>query len=138
MLERGAKKFACILAFDVPVTREARDMAEGAGVKIFTADIIYHLFDQFTAYLKQVCGTWLALVYTPADMLHRLLQVKEEEQQAALQVAVFPCTLKILPTCVFNKRDPIVLGVEVVEGICRVGTPICVPGQVRHAAASCE
>jgi translation initiation factor 5B len=54
MLERGAKKYACILAFDVPVTREARDMAEGAGVKIVTADIIYHLFDQFTAYLKQV------------------------------------------------------------------------------------
>ncbi len=55
MLERGAKKYACILAFDVPVTREAMVMAEDAGVKIFTADIIYHLFDQFTAYLKQVC-----------------------------------------------------------------------------------
>lgn len=51
---QGAKKFAVILAFDVPVTREARDLAESMGVRIFTADIIYHLFDQFTAYLKQV------------------------------------------------------------------------------------
>jgi Translation-initiation factor 2 len=50
---QGAKKFAVILAFDVPVTREARDLAESMGVRIFTADIIYHLFDQFTAYLKQ-------------------------------------------------------------------------------------
>jgi Translation-initiation factor 2 len=51
---QGAKKFAVILAFDVPMTREARDLAESMGVRIFTADIIYHLFDQFTAYLKQV------------------------------------------------------------------------------------
>ena len=54
MLEKGRKKFACLLAFDVPVTREAREMAESLGVRIFTADIIYHLFDQFTAYLKTV------------------------------------------------------------------------------------
>lgn len=44
----GAKKFACILAFDVPVSKEAREIAEEFNVKIFTADIIYHLFDQFT------------------------------------------------------------------------------------------
>ena len=54
MLEKGRKKFACLLAFDVPVTREAREMAESLGVRVFTADIIYHLFDQFTAYLKTV------------------------------------------------------------------------------------
>jgi translation initiation factor 5B len=54
MLEKGRRKFAVILAFDVPVTKEAREMADDLGVRIFTADIIYHLFDQFTAYLKQV------------------------------------------------------------------------------------
>jgi len=37
------------------VTREARELAESMGVRIFSADIIYHLFDQFTAYLKQAC-----------------------------------------------------------------------------------
>jgi hypothetical protein len=30
---------------------------------------------------------------------------------------------------VFNKKDPIVVGVEVVEGIARVGTPLAVPTQ---------
>lgn len=35
------------------VTREAGTLAEQMGVRIFTADIIYHLFDQFSAYLKQ-------------------------------------------------------------------------------------
>jgi translation initiation factor 5B len=38
------------------VTREARDMAEELGVHIFSADIIYHLFDQFKAYLQKVRG----------------------------------------------------------------------------------
>lgn len=61
MLEKGRKKFAVILAFDVPVTREAQEQATSTGVRIFTADIIYHLFDQFSAYLKQVHfeSSWL-------------------------------------------------------------------------------
>ena len=108
MIERGAKKFGVILAFDVPVNKEARELAEDMGVKIFTADIIYHLFDQFTAYLKNI---------------------KEEEQEAAKLEAVFPCVLRILPDCVYNKKDPILVGVEVVEGIAKVGTPLCVPSQ---------
>jgi translation initiation factor 5B len=29
MNEKGSKKYAVILAFDVPVSREARDMAQG-------------------------------------------------------------------------------------------------------------
>lgn len=38
-----------------------------------------------------------------------------------------PSSLQILPTCVFNKKDPIVVGVDVKEGIARVGTPLAVP-----------
>ena len=51
-------------------------------------------------------------------------QCKEEEQEAARLEAVFPCILTILPTCIFNKKDPIVLGVEVAEGIAKVGAQI--------------
>ena len=50
MIERKAKKFGVILAFDVPVTKEARELAEEMGVQIFSADIIYHLFDAFQSY----------------------------------------------------------------------------------------
>ena len=50
-------------------------------------------------------------------------QVKEAEQESAKLEAVFPCTLRIMPTCVFNKKDPIVLGVEVAEGIAKAGHP---------------
>ena len=35
------------MAFDVRVERDAQELADSLGVKIFTADIIYHLFDSF-------------------------------------------------------------------------------------------
>ena len=53
-------------------------------------------------------------------LTYNLLQTKEAEQEAAKLEAVFPCILKIMPTCIFNKKDPIVLGVEIEEGIAKV------------------
>lgn len=47
------KEYATILAFDVRVTPEAQKYAEEEGIQIFTAQIIYHLFDEFTAYVKR-------------------------------------------------------------------------------------
>lgn len=43
--------------------------------------------------------------------------------------AVFPAILRIVPSAVFMKRNPIVLGVDVVEGILKIGTPLCVTSQ---------
>lgn len=40
---------------------------------------------------------------------------------------MFPSIIKILPQHVFNQKDPIIVGVEIVEGILKVGTPLCVP-----------
>ncbi|KAJ0700959.1 putative protein-synthesizing GTPase [Helianthus annuus] len=104
MLEKK-KEFAAILAFDVKVTPEAQEHADDIGVKIYTADIIYHLFDQFKAYIDHL---------------------KEEKNREAVEDAVFPCILRITPK-VFNTRDPIILGVDVIEGILKIGTPICIP-----------
>nr|GLL18000.1 eukaryotic translation initiation factor 5B-like isoform X1 [Ipomoea trifida] len=107
MLEKK-KEYATILAFDVKVTPEARELSEELGVKIFCADIIYHLFDQFKAYIDNL---------------------KEEKKKEVAEEAVFPCVLKIVPDCVFNKKDPIVLGVDILDGIARIGTPICIPSR---------
>eukprot|EP00300_Choanocystis_sp_HF-7_P004114 c13143_g1_i1.p1 GENE.c13143_g1_i1~~c13143_g1_i1.p1 ORF type:complete len:883 (+),score=286.54 c13143_g1_i1:418-3066(+) len=104
MLEKD-KRYAVILAFDVEVSKDAKELAESMEVRIFTADIIYHLFDQFTKYLSDL---------------------KEQKRQEALTKVVFPCVLKIVPQCVFNKKDPIIIGVDVREGILKLGTPICV------------
>ena len=106
MHEKKKPEYATILAFDVPVDPDAETEAANGRVTIFTADIIYHLFDQFTR--------------------HRM-KTLEEEKERAKDVAVFPCLLKILPNMVFNQKDPIILGVEVIDGVLKVGTPLCIP-----------
>jgi len=103
MLEHKPE-WAVILAFDVKVTKDAKEHSENLGVRIFTADIIYHLQDSFMRYTEEQA------------------EIRKEE---ADQIAVFPCCLKILKS--FREKNPIILGVEVLEGILRVGTPICVP-----------
>ncbi|KAF2479417.1 hypothetical protein BDY17DRAFT_256961 [Neohortaea acidophila] len=100
MLEK-AKEYAVMLCFDVRVDKDAHELADQLGVKIFTADIIYHLFDDFTKHMKA------------------LNEAKKEESK---MLAVFPCVLR--PVAVFNKKDPIVVGVDVVDGNLRLGTPI--------------
>lgn len=48
-----ASRYAVILAFDIKVEREAQEMADSVGVRIFSAEIIYHLFDSFTKYREE-------------------------------------------------------------------------------------
>lgn len=101
MLEKS-KEYAVMLCFDVRVDKEAQEYADQVGVKIFTADIIYHLFDNFKDYQKEML---------------------EEQRREAAANAVWPCVIK--PVAVFMKKDPIVLGVDVEEGILKIGTPLC-------------
>lgn len=100
MLEK-APEYAVMLCFDVKVDKEAAAYAAEIGVKIFEADIIYHLFDKFTAHLKAL---------------------EEKRKEDSKMLAVFPCVLR--PVAVFNKKDPIVIGVDVIEGNLKLTTPI--------------
>lgn len=100
MLEK-AKEYAVMLCFDVKVDKEAQAYADEVGVKIFTADIIYHLFDDFSKHMAQLA---------------------EQKKEDSKLLAVFPCVLT--PVAVFNKKDPIVVGVDVTEGNLRLLTPI--------------
>lgn len=40
-----------------------------------------------------------------------------------MEYAVLPCVLKTIQ--IINKRNPMIIGVDVVEGAVRIGTPIC-------------
>jgi translation initiation factor 5B len=75
--------YACILAFDVRVKKSATKEAMSAGVTIFSADIIYHLFDAFRTHIKKFRGV-----------------VKE----------IFPCIVTILPEYIIKTHNPICIG----------------------------
>ncbi|XP_039998225.1 eukaryotic translation initiation factor 5B [Xiphias gladius] len=107
MLEHDPQ-YAVILAFDVKVERESQEMADSLGVRIFSAEIIYHLFDAFTKYREDY---------------------KKAKQDEFKHIAVFPVKLRVLPQFIFNSRDPIVMGVSVEAGVLRQGTPLCVPSK---------
>ncbi|GAV53691.1 hypothetical protein ZYGR_0AK01930 [Zygosaccharomyces rouxii] len=101
MLEK-APEYAVMMCFDVKIDKEAEQYAEQEGIKVFNADIIYHLFDAFTKY--------------QSDLL-------EQRRKDFLDFAIFPCVLQTLQ--IINKRSPMIIGVDVAEGALRVGTPIC-------------
>uniref|UniRef100_A0A3Q3NCG0 Eukaryotic translation initiation factor 5B n=1 Tax=Mastacembelus armatus TaxID=205130 RepID=A0A3Q3NCG0_9TELE len=107
MLEHDLQ-YAVILAFDVKVERESQEMADSLGVRIFSAEIIYHLFDAFTKYREDY---------------------KKAKQEEFKHIAVFPVKLRVLPQFIFNSRDPIVMGVMVEAGVLKQGTPLCVPSK---------
>jgi len=107
MLEHDPQ-YATILAFDIKIEREAQELADSLGVRIFSADIIYHLFDKFTAFRDEY---------------------KKQKQEEFKHIAVYPCKLKVIPQYVFKTRDPIVIGVIVEAGFLKEGTIICVPSK---------
>ena len=66
-----------------------------------STDIIYHLFDDFTKHTAALA---------------------EQRKEESKMLAVFPCVLRSV--AVFNKKDPIVVGVDVIEGNLKLHTPI--------------
>jgi translation initiation factor 5B len=99
LMKSKSPKYACMLAFDVPVSTEAKMIAEKEGVKIYNANIIYHLFDSFTKHV------------TEYDEM-----IREKNKS----IAIFPCSLQVL-SC-FRAKDPLVIGCRVLDGQVRIGT----------------
>ncbi|HFC49195.1 MAG TPA: translation initiation factor IF-2, partial [Thermofilum sp.] len=94
---------AAILAFNVKVTEEAEIEAKASGIEIFRGNIIYKLVE---------------------DLLEWRRRLMEEETKKLFEKVVLPAKIKILPGYVFRRRDPIIVGVEVLEGRIRKGIPL--------------
>ena len=56
-------------------------------------------------------------------------EVKSQKRVEAGNDAVFPCVLEILPNCIFNMRNPLIVGVVVKDGILKIGTPLTIPSK---------
>ncbi|KAI0478993.1 hypothetical protein GGR56DRAFT_355254 [Xylariaceae sp. FL0804] len=111
MLEKSPD-YAVMLCFDVKIDKDAQAHADDQGIKVFTADIIYHLFDAFTKHMDE--------------------QLEKKKEDSKL-LAVFPCVLNTV--AVFRAVNPIVVGVDVVEGSLRINTPIAAVKQNPNTGA---
>ncbi len=104
MLEHD-NRYATILAFDVTIDRDAQEFADKTGVRIFYADVIYHLFDKFTSFLDTI---------------------RKQNRDRFRNDAVYPCKLRPIPSCIFKTRNPIIIGVRVHAGFLKIGTELVV------------
>ncbi len=92
-----------ILGFNVKVTKEAEQEARKAEVKIFVNNVIYRLLEDYLEWRRKT---------------------KELERLKELESLVRPAKIRILPGYVFRRSDPAVVGVEVLGGVLKPGTPL--------------
>ena len=95
----------CVLAFEVNIDPDAKTYAKENKITIFEDQTIYRLYTQYKEYFNKIYA-----------------EIKENSRANT----VFPCVIKIIESNVFNKKNPLVLGVEVIEGTLHLGTPLII------------
>jgi translation initiation factor aIF-2/yIF-2 len=99
LLKSKSKKNHVILAFDVELNKDITKELVNNNIKIFTNKHIYTLISEYEKYREDI-------------KKEELIMVKEKYKND-IQI---PVTLKIIPKYVFNKSDPIVVGVTIKKG----------------------
>jgi translation initiation factor 5B len=98
-LNRDHLKYNCILSFDSHIGSDIELFAKNNGIKIFKYNIIYDIQKDFIPYIES-------------------LNVKEE-------VIQYPsCKMTIISKYIFRKCDPIIVGVQIIEGKLVLSAPI--------------
>jgi len=95
--------YGAILAFNVKVLPDAQEEAQNTGVKVIEHNIIYHLIENYTQWMR-------------SEQEARML--KEFEK------FIKPGKLKILPSYVFRTAKPAIFGVEVLAGTIKPKYPL--------------
>jgi len=87
--------YGVILAFNVRTLPDAEEEAKNRGVPIFQHNIIYHLIDNYTQWMKNE---------------------REKRLQREFDVLIKPGKIKLLPGYVFRRAKPAIVGIEVLAG----------------------
>ena len=96
--------FAVVLGFNVSVNPDV----DTSKVKIIKSDVIYKIIEGYEEWKK--------------DKL-KSLEAKE------LDNVVRPCKIRIMPGYVFRQNNPAIVGVDVLSGILKTGTPLMKDGK---------
>lgn len=95
-----------VLAFNVPVLPEVAPNADGNPVKIFTADVMYRLLEEYEAWRSE--------------------QSASLDAQRRIETA-HPAKFQVLPGFVFRVSKPAIVGVKVLGGTLRPGVRLMHP-----------
>jgi len=95
--------YGAVLAFNVKVLPDAAEEVRNRGVQVFQANIIYHLIENYTTWMRS-----------------------EQEARMAKEFDRFimPGKVKILPGYVFRRAKPAIFGVEVLAGTIKPKYPL--------------
>ncbi|MBU2561396.1 MAG: translation initiation factor IF-2 [Nanoarchaeota archaeon] len=99
---------AAILAFNIPVSEETLNYSKGKGIKVVHSDVIYTLIDEFERWREDE---------------KKRIEAKE------LEGLIRPCKFRILPNYVFRQSNPAIVGVDILVGALRVGSPVMKDGR---------
>ncbi len=80
-----------------------KSLVETKEVKVITADIIYRIIDEIKKWQDEE---------------------KKKLEERELEGMTRPCKMQILCNCVFRQSNPAVVGVEVLNGTLRLGSPL--------------
>lgn len=94
---------AVILAFNVKVNPDAKELAEQEGIEIFKNSVIYQLYESY--------NQWKILK-------------REQELASSLDALIHPGKIQILSGYVFRKNNPAIVGIRVLKGVIKPKYPL--------------
>jgi len=92
-----------ILAFNVDLLPDAREIALQNGIRVFISDVIYRLIEDYELWVKSE---------------------REKEKRELVDKLPTPTKIKILPGCVFRQSKPAIVGIEVLGGKIKTGVEL--------------